>query len=342
MSTLPTVGAGTRDDARYAEACGRIRALEKRLLGPARLEELLNTPDLPTLLQTLVRFEALASAAGAPAADWEGALDRAGARSDRLLLAIDPHPAVSRILVLRADIFNLAALLRARALGVAYPGPWHARSLFRRPQLEAMVRAGDYAQWPEPVAPRLAALHALEPEAGLPAIDEALEAAWRAGLLAEARRSGSRFFADWLGHAADLGNIRAYLRRAAAPDAWPRPPALLPGGHLGAEVFEPAAFAPAVAALILRLERTVYAPVIARAGDGAGGVSLAAFERASDDFLTRLLRPARYLSLGPEPLWAWHIGLGIDAKNVRALVLGRRAGLATEALRTLMRLPHGA
>jgi V/A-type H+-transporting ATPase subunit C len=338
MSARLDPGSGTRDDAGYAAACGRIRALEKRLLGPARLEELLGTRDLTPLLQTLVQFGALARTAADAATEWERALDLSDAQADRLLLDIDPHPTVSRILVLRADLVNVRSLLRSRALGVAYAGPWHARAMFGPPALEVMVRDGEYTAWPEPLARRLAALHR-HPPGGLQAINDGLDAAWIGALREGAIQSGSRFFLDWLGHAADLGNIRGRLRLAAAPAAWPRSRSLLPGGHLGEDLFA----APGTATFLIgRLARTVYAPVIARAGDGSGGVSLALLERASDDFLTRLLQPARYLSLGPEPLWAWHLAREIDAKNVRTLVLGTLAGIAPERLRTLLRQPHGA
>jgi V/A-type H+-transporting ATPase subunit C len=338
MSAHLDAGLGTRDDAAYAAACGRVRALEKRLLGPERLEELLGARDLLSLLQILERFGTLARIDADAEKDWERALDLSGARADRLLLDIDPHPTVSKTLILRADLVNVRALLRSRALGTVYPGPWHARSLFGRQELEAMVRDGDYAAWPEPLARRLAALHQNAP-LSLPAINAALDSAWIGALREGAIRSSSRFFVDWLGHAADLGNIRAWLRVAAAPSAWPASLPLLPGGHLGEDLF---AARKDVSNLPGRLVRTVYAPVIALAGDAAGGLSLALFERASDDFLTRMLQPARYLSLGPEPLWAWHLAREIDAKNVRTLVLGTLAGIAPERLRTLLRRPHGA
>jgi V/A-type H+/Na+-transporting ATPase subunit C len=338
MSALPDVGPGARDDAGYAAACGRVRALEKRLLGPGRLEDLLGARDCASLLQALARFGVLARSVSDLAAGWEQALDLSGAEADRLLLSIDPQPTVSRILVMRADLVNLRSLMRSRALGVPYTGAWHTRALLERPALEAMERDGNYAAWPEPLGRRLAALHRLSPR-GLPEINDELDAAWLGALREGALHGGSRFFLDWLGHAADLGNIRALLRRAAAPTAWPRALKPLPGGHLGEDLFSEKK--PAALSLAL-LARTVYAPVLAQAGDGLGGVSPALLERAADDFLTRLLQPTRYLSLGPEPLWAWHLAREIDAKNVRTLILGNLAGIAPQRLRTLLRLPHGA
>jgi len=337
MSAHLDAGLGTRDDAAYAAACGRVRALEKRLLGPERLEELLGVRDLPSLLQTLERFGTVARIGGDILKEWERALDLPGVQADRLLLEIDPHPTVSKILVQRADLVNVRSLMRSRVMGEVYPGPWHARALFGREELEVMMRTGDYKAWPGPLARRLAALHQTPPP-DLPAINAALDAAWFGALRDGAIQSGSRFFVDWLGHAADLGNIRAWLRQTAAPSAWPSSLPLLPGGHLGEEFFAAKGAAPNLPG---RLALTVYATVIARAADGSGGVSLALFACASDDFLTRLLRPARYLSLGPEPLWAWHLAREIDAKNVRTLVLGTLAGIAPERLRSLLRQPHG-
>jgi V/A-type H+-transporting ATPase subunit C len=339
MKSYADAGLWCRDDSAYAAPCGLVRVLEKQLLGAARIEELLAASDLAALLRMLVRYGALSGASETLERDWARALELSLLGSDRTLLAIDPRPAVSEILVARADLVNLRSLLRSRALGVPFDGAWHPRGRFGRTALEESVRFGDWASWPPPLARALEAMGDIGPSTTLPALNDALDAAWFGALLGAARASGSRFFVDWLGHAADLANIRARLRVAAAPRAWPALPAPLPGGHLDAERFSADA---TLDKLLAEIGRTVYAPLTERARAGEGEVSLAAFERAADDFLMRLLEPARFVSLGPEPLWAWHLAREMDAKNVRAIVFGALAGIDPERRRSLLRQPYGA
>ena len=328
-----------RDDSAYAAPCGLVRVLEKQLLGAERIDELLAAPDPAALLRMLVRYGALSGASEHLEREWERALELSLRESDRTLLAMDPRPAVSEVLVARADLVNLRSLLRSRALGVPFDGTWHPRGRLGRAALEESVSSGDWKAWPPRLARAFEALGEIGPSTTLPALNDALDTAWFGALLAAARASGSRFFIDWLGHAVDLVNIRTRLRVAAAPRAWPALPAPLPGGHLEAGRFAAGA---TPEEFLAGIGRTVYAPLAERASAGGGGVSLVAYERAAGDFLTRLLEPARYVSLGPEPLWAWHLAREIDAKNVRALVLGALAGIEPERRRALLRQPYGA
>ena len=339
MSVHADVDTWCRDDPAYAAPCGRVRVLEKRLLGAARIEELLGARDLAALLRMLVQFGALSGGCEPLEREWERALELSLRESDRVLLAIDPQPTVSEILVARADLVNLRSLLRSRALGIPFDGAWHPRGRFGRTALEDMARLGEWGAWPAPLARALGAIGDIGPSCTLAVLNDTLDTAWFGALLAAARASGSRFFADWLGHAADLANLRARLRVAAAPRAWPAPLALLPGGHLGAEYFAAGATPDE---MLAGISRTVYAPLVEHARDAQGRVSLATLERAADDFLTRLLGPARFVSLGPEPLWAWHLAREIDAKNVRAIVLGALAGIDPDRRRALLRQTHDA
>jgi vacuolar-type H+-ATPase subunit C/Vma6 len=60
----------------------------------------------------------------------------------------------------------------------------------------------------------------------------------------------------------------------------------------------------------------------------------------SDDFLTDFFRPAKYVSLGPEPLWAYYHAREMDARNIRAVILGLQVGEGREKLRRELRQPY--
>jgi len=333
----PRIEALPREDAAYAEACGRGRVLEGRLIGPADLEELLALGDPAELGAELARRGTIEPAGRALPEGWEEALDRAGASADRILLGLDPRPAVSRLLVLRHDLSNLRGLLRARAVGVEYDGPWHPRGTIDRAALEGSLERPTPGALPEPLAAEARALARTAASRDLRWIDDRLDTAWLGALRAEVRASGSRFFLDWLGHHADLANVRALVRHFSAPGAWPGPPALLPGGHLDSRAL---AGHDGVEGLFRALARTVYAPLLERAARVAPGAPGPALDREADDFLTELLRPVRRLPLGPEPLWAWHLARDVEAKNVRALMLGALAGLPAARVRPRLRRPY--
>ncbi len=333
------IGAPGREDGAYAAVCGRLAALEKRLLGAAAIEECLAARDAASVAELLARRGILAAGEEPLPARWEEALELGAAADDRLLLRMDPRPAVSLALLARHDLANVRGEIRAKALGREYDGPWHPRGTLPR---EELARTG--AAWAGRLPPELGDAVRRLAVAGSPVhlreIDDRLDAAWLRAVRAAAAAAGSRFFLDWLGHFADLANVRARLRFLAAPEAWPGPaPALLPGGHLDPGRLDAAGGAEA---LRRRLARTVYGALLARATEADGPLSLSRLDREADDLLTGLLRPARLLALGPERLWAWHLAHDVDAKNARALMLGKLGRLPPERIRPLLRLPHVA
>jgi V/A-type H+/Na+-transporting ATPase subunit C len=94
-------------DKRYAFATGRIRALEAKLIGPARLTRYFETHNSED-------FGRLLAEDGYPAAaDAETSIDRAWIETCRLVNGLEPNPGIRDAILVASDFHNLKVMLKA-------------------------------------------------------------------------------------------------------------------------------------------------------------------------------------------------------------------------------------
>jgi V/A-type H+-transporting ATPase subunit C len=320
---------GRRDRGAYADPCARVRALEKRLLGKERLGELRaaeSVADVTAMLRSWGWLSMKAEENGG----WDEAVTLSLAESDRELVRMDPSPLVTSLMVSAHDLLNLCVVLKAKAGKRPFDGRLHPRGRHSASVLESMVNRMEFAGFPDVLAAGLARLGEVL-VAGSPAgITGAVFRARHEALRETARREGSRLLLDFLDHSADLANIVFRIRSALYPELWSGGKLFLPPGLIAEEIIGGAAD---VEELARRLGRTVYGPLLERSRDEDGRISPVALEREGENLLTEILQPARYVSLGPEPLWSYYFARETDARNIRSIILGLLSGRGSPVLR---------
>jgi V/A-type H+-transporting ATPase subunit C len=316
-----------RDREDYAAACGRIRALEKRLLRRERLDDLSAAADVPAALRLLRRWGWTEKGDEVAGGEWEEHLTESLRKSDDVLRGLDPHPAATATLVLKYDLLNLSAVLKARLLDRPFDQPLHPRGLNGAASLEIMAERMDFFLYPEPLADELASLGELLDGERPGSISGMLAAARHRSLRRLAVGQGSRLFCDYLDHLADVENIRGVLRAIVFPELRHRGEPLYRDGFIDPALLQAAG---SDGELIRSLSRTVYGPLLEKCRDSEGRLSPGLLEREADDFLTSLLGPSRYVSLGPEPIWAYWLARETDLKNIRSVLVMLESGTSRE------------
>lgn len=323
-----------KDREEYAGACGAMRSMEKRLLGEERLDDLCALGDAGAVIGLLRRWEWTLPGGETADQGWEETLEDSLAASDRRIINLDPRPQVTSLLVMKYEMLNLSAYLKARALRLDRLPALHRRGTSRPGDLAAMVSKMKFHAYPEVLARELESRRTALAGGETRQIAATVAGSHHLALVREAKKAGGRLLVDYLRHWADVENIKYRLRALRHPAFWRGEDYSLPGGHLDAREIWGAEDESRLSRL---LGRTVYGPVVERATDGRGRILPALLEREGENFLTDLLGPARYVALGPEPLWAYWHAREVDGKNIRAVVLGIRAGQDRESLRRQLR-----
>ena len=65
--------------------------------------------------------------------------------------------------------------------------------------------------------------------------------------------------------------------------------------------------------------------------------SFAAFEKSADDHVTELMKRAKYVFFGFEPVAAYYLAVTAELKTVRAVLFAKQAGVTEEKIRERVR-----
>lgn len=334
QSVLPTSG--------YSYATGVIRALERNLLGPEILAQMIEAKDLEGALRILrdtgynLHLEAGIGYSG---------LTRAEMQRLRLLLArlLPEDPLVSMVFIY-SDFLNLKYLTKAciQELEVdleQLPPSWHEAE-----QLRDLVFDETHPAEMQELSYYLAgvrrakALYDQESEPSL--IDLCLDQVSYDFLYALLRFRGADFALGYLSAKADLTNILTLLRLAARREeqgytlpSISKDLIFLPHGSIGIGRLKE----------LLELDRSELSTALvgskygSRLGEALEDLGRSgkwtALERAVDEYLVGYLKGAKLIADGYEPVLAYFWAKENECRLLQVILNGKAFGLSPEAIR---------
>ncbi|MDA3935919.1 MAG: V-type ATPase subunit [Actinomycetota bacterium] len=321
------------DPIRYGFATGRVRVLETRLLSRSAFERLLDAPDFQAQKRVLSDTPYGGYIENVTTADGvEHALDEAMADmyADFLERANLPE---SLIEFFRAqhEYANLRAALKSETLGI--PAQGLADPLALTPVEAFETGGGLSAEMAKALtaARKMASTNreTLDPDSIDPAVDTVYYA--RLGELAD--ESDSKFLRGLAGSMADLGNVKAFLRArqkelpVAVAERY-----FVSGGSMKREWFISLYRIPVADAAVEIARQRMFS--------GVGSDTLldpSRFDIVAEKILARVLREARMVAIGPEPVVAYAMARRGESSALRALLIGKMAGADTDVLRERLR-----
>lgn len=322
------------ESIRYGFAVGKVRVLETRVFGDATYERLVDAPTFDEQRRILSdtaygSFLEGVSTADDVEAGLEGALDEI---YRFLVTASLPEPVV-RFFRVRYDFANLRAVLKARLLGVSTED-----LLVDLGTIDVDTITGPASGLPEHL--RVLAEEfsvdtsdddsvSITPED----IDSAVERALFAEIRATAKASGSRFLRDLAELEIDVANAKTAIRarRRSMPLA-DLAGLLVKGGTLKVGAIEEAYTLPfdEFVETLARVPRLKGVP----SEDLADPARL---DVVTDNLGVRFLRSGRAVPVGPEPVIAYVLAREAEVRAVRTVLIGKLAGLSSDALRARLR-----
>lgn len=339
-------------ETEYAYAAARVRALEGRLVGRERLNELIEAKTTADVLAKLIEFGVLppeetssgAEETAAPAADdpMEAALLSVLREAYRDVEAAVPDAAVFRWFRYPYDCNNVKVAMKCRIREIRPDGMLFDFGTVPAEDVPDAVIASDYAAFPPAMAaaaPRAWAAYAKTADPCK--IDAILDRACYEDMLANAGESRDPTLIGWLRAKIDLVNIMICVRiiRMKRGDVGLdfMKETLLLGGTLDANFFE-TAYAGGENELWRALRHTDYTAVAAAVGHTDG--SLARIEACLDDHAMQLAREGSRTAFGAAVPAGYLLECETSVKNLRILWAGKNAALPAESIRERMRMSY--
>ena len=333
--------AKTIRDTDYLAVSARIRAMETRLLTDERMEQLLSARTEEEVTRVLQDCGYPALSAMAPD-EMDAALS--AVRRETLADLGDgvPDAGYLDVFKLQYDYHNVKAILKANAMGTDPASMLTELGRVPAEELREAIRTGEYGALPPMLAAAVAEAREVLDTTRDPQLCDVLLDRWSfREELAAAEDAGSEFLTGYVRTRIDSANLRSLVRTLRmGKDADFLRGVLVEGGELSVDALT------AVAADRGRGLAELYAPTAlgkaAEAGAAAlQGGPLTEFEKLCDEAVNGYLAGAQLVPFGEAPLVAYLAARDTEITNLRILLLGRRAGLAPEVIRSRLRRSAG-
>ncbi|HPT88494.1 MAG TPA: V-type ATPase subunit [Bacillota bacterium] len=304
----------------YTYAVARIRSLETKLLDNAQMERLANATTLSEALAYLGETEYGAVLANLKNPhQFEDALNQELNRVIRLVMSLSEDAPELRAFIYRYDIENIKKILKSEsstADRLSNLGQWSPSWL-----VETMA-AERYAEFPSELAEAIIVARRLYKENGdVQEIDRILDQAYFEIGYHLLKNGISELFFKWWIAMIDLTNLRTFVRMRLIGLAFAEYQRFFINyGKLTLDQFQELWDQPDEKVLSW-LGTTPYDNL---ASNGAEVLSsLTVLEREYDNYLTRMIADAKYISLGVEPLAGYLIAKEIECKTLRIILVGK-------------------
>jgi len=159
---------------------------------------------------------------------------------------------------------------------------------------------------------------------------------------------GSLFLKNYIRHLIDLHNIKTFLRLYLFKETQEKLKAkMISGGSILKEDFLKL-YTQDLAVFLHRLEYVIwdnrifdYAfPLKEAIGKAIKENSFVALEKAINDFLMQILKPAKYISFGPEPVLAYYFAKVNEINLVRMIILSKLNNVSKDLVKERLNLVY--
>jgi len=327
-------------DNRYAYAVGKIRAREARLLDFPELLSILEAENVEQALRGLSDTdygEGLAQVKGEE--DFDSLLSRHMESIYELISQLTQDPELTDLFLLRNDFHNVKVAFKKKYGASVEEGYYLSPSTVSREELVQAVETANFAR----LSPLLAsALQKIEKifsaEKNMQPVETTLDEMYLSHCLEVSRQAKCEFLEKFFSIQIDLTNIKTFLRlKEMAREKAYLEKRLIYGGVLERGYFLKS-FAGSLEGFVDSLRFKDYYEIVKKGFESwkrNGSFSL--LEKLFDDYLLNFVKEAKYISFGIEPLIGYLVAKEMEAKNLRAVVVGKFNGVSPEIIKETLR-----
>ena len=330
----------------YAYAMGRVRAVERKMLGQNQFDRMIESGSAEDAFRVLreAEYGGAAQESSFSARGYESLLDAENEKLAAFITEVSPEPRLLNIFLMRYDYHNLKVLLKTEFSGAAGEPALSRSGVMAPDKLAGIVRERALYSLPAPMAAGVRDAidaYSLSASAGAPdpqTLDVRLDRAMYAHMLEEARALGCPFIERLIGIYIDLANIGAFLRmRDMGKDVGALRGALIPGGEVSFGSFE-RYLRDGVDGFITAMQHTPYSALCEHGVRNYQTTGrLTAFELDADNYVNSFIKKVKLFPVGIEIIAAYFVARQAEFKNIRIVMVGKINGIAQDVIKERLR-----
>lgn len=320
----------------YAQGVVMARVYEKRLLDKGKLEKMIDAKDANEAFKILLDSEYIKSSDGIEnVKDYELLLKHETARVFKLGGEMLQDKRILEILSLKYDYHNLKAIVKGKVSGRSLDDLFIYSSENNPDKIKTQFENGHFTDTKSEFIKALRDAEAVYEDSNDPQmVDIVIDKAYYAHLKEIADSLGIELFSDYVSSSIDFFNISSMLRavRMGKPQNFLNNILIDGGGisvnrliSLSREDFDRIANA-------LKSEKVGRALLECIEEYKESG-SLGVVDNMKDIFLGRLNSDSRFVSFGPEPIFAYLVAKEKEISMVRLILVGKLNNIPSAKLR---------
>lgn len=324
----------------FTSVIPRLRVLETRLLDKAKLDRMIDSKSAWESVKVLQESEYAAHMSQVKRAeDYEEMLSAELKRVYKLMYEISPERSVVDVMSVRYDYHNIKVLLKAKALKEDFSQLLLPIGMIEVDKLKAAVTNEEYSDLPQIMRSAIEEIErdflaTKDPQK----IDIIADRYMFKHMLDIAKEIENRFVENYVKSLIDLTNIKSLIRiKKQDKDRRFLEEVLIEGGNTDKDNFI-ALLTDNLESLAGKLSYVDYIePLRLGIEDYIKTGSLNGLEKLTDDYIVNMMKDAKYVSFGPEPVIAYIFAKENEIKLIRIIMVGKINGIEAGVIRERLR-----
>lgn len=328
------------DKMNFTQAVARLRVLEKRLLSKVKIERMIDSTSAEDVIKILQETEyANLMANLRRPEDYNILLKEELNRVYSLMYKVSPDPVIVDIMSLKYDYHNIKVMLKGRALDKDFSHMLIPVGTVDIEKLKSYMVAMEYRE----LNPRMReaifeAEKAYQELKDPQKIDIILDQHMYIDMLDRAKETEITFIIDYIKMSIDFSNIKSIVRlKKQEKDVKFLKELILAGGDISTNMLVKALDEP-IENISTKFTSSKYGEVV-RLGieEYIKTGKLSVFEKISEDYIMKTLKSAKYITFGPEPIFAYIVAKETEIKVIRIIMVGKLNNVDTAVIRERVR-----
>ncbi|NMB33162.1 MAG: V-type ATP synthase subunit C [Clostridium sp.] len=323
----------------YNYAVARIRAIERDLLDDSKFDRMIEAKSPEEALKVLLDAGYGIGTDIKSASEYENILRSEHKKVYKLLNELVPGQEIINMFLLSNDYHNIRVILKSEFSDKDEPDILIEPGTIPISDLKLMIKDRDMDKMPPIMKKAIdGCLDTYGKTHDPQIIDLILDKALYHHMLSISNSFDNSFINELVTAFVDLANIKIFLRIRNIRKSWDfLKKILIPGGSIDIDVFV-RGFDMTLEEFFEDIKNVHYGAFLEKGLEDINKTeSLTGFEKLSDNFINSLIKKARYITFGIEPLIGYLMAKETEIKNARIIMVGKINNIPNDIVKERLR-----
>ena len=324
------------DRMQFVQGVTRTRVFETRLLTKPLIDRMIDADDIDEVIKILAETEYSKSLSGVDnPKDYEKILSNELNRVYKVMGEVSVEPIVIDLLALKYEYHNLKVLIKEQEFNKDLSNLYISIATAEPEKLKLAYKDGDFSDIDEEFKRAIeATIMNLHENHDPQQIDITMDRYYFEHLYQMAKDTEIDLFIEYVRDMIDFINIKSAIRmKRQEKDIRFVEDVILENGNIDKDDIL-SSYGDSVDNMIQTFKNSKISSALIKGLNSYRETNrLSEFEKSMDDYLIELIKDSKYVTFGPEPLFAYVLAKEAEIKNLRIIMVSKINNLSPDVIR---------